>query len=141
MKYKFERILSTNEQIKVLYELLKTRNYVISHKSLPSFEKHQHFVKNHPYLHWFLLYGSSNYFGSFYLKKDNSIGINLTEYNKEILEACLDFIRENFIPQDSKPSMIPDHFYLNISYSNKDALSALQELGLKPLQISLSLEI
>ena len=82
MKYKFERILATDEQIKVLYELLKTRNYVISHKSLPSFEKHQHFVKNHPYLHWFLLYSGSNYFGSFYLKKDNSIGINLTEYNK-----------------------------------------------------------
>ena len=92
---------------------------MISHRSHPSFEKHKHFVKNHPYLHWFLLRDKSNYFGSFYLKKDNSIGLNMTEYNKDILDACLDFIYDNFTPQESETSMIPDYFYLNISYSNK----------------------
>lgn len=140
VNYFFERILSTDEQIKILYELLETRNYVISHRSLPSFEKHQGFVKNHPYLHWFLLRDEFTYFGSFYLKRDNSIGLNLTEYSKEILEACVNFISDNFTPQESKPSMIPNYFYLNISYTNKEALSALQELGLNPLQISLRLE-
>lgn len=141
MSYKFERILSTDEQIKILYELLSRRNYVISHKSLPSFERHSHFVKNHPYLHWFLLSDDTNYCGSFYLKKDNSIGLNLNEYNKEILAACVNFIRDNFIPQDSELSMIPEYFYINLSCSNQEALSALEELGLKPLQISLRLEI
>ena len=140
MSYFFERILSTDEQIKILYELLKTRNYVISHRSLPSFEKHRDFVKNHPYLHWFLLRDESNYFGSFYLKKDNSIGLNLTEYSKENLEACVDFISDNFSPKKSKPSMVPNYFYVNISYSNEEAKSVLQELGLNPLQISLRLE-
>ena len=93
MKYKFERILSTDEQIKVLYELLKTRNYVISHKSLQALKSTSILLESSLFT-LVLLYGSSNYFGSFYLKKDNSIGINLTEYNKEILEACLDFIRK-----------------------------------------------
>ena len=64
MKYKFERILSTDEQIKVLYELLKTRNYVISHKSLPAL-KSTSILLRIILIHWFLLYGSSNYFGSF----------------------------------------------------------------------------
>ena len=140
MSYIFERILSTDAQIQILYELLKTRNYVISHRSLPSFEKHSDFVKNHPYLHWFLLRSEYNYVGSFYLKKDNSIGLNLTEYSKEILGAVLDFINNNFSPQQSKPSMVPNYFYVNISYLNEEALNALQELGLDPLQISLRLE-
>ena len=140
MSYFFERILSTDEQIQILYELLKTRNYVISHRSLPSFEKHRNFVQNHPYLQWFLLLNQSNYVGSFYLKKDNSIGLNLTEYSKENLGACLDFINNNFFPKEPEPSMVPNYFYVNISYLNEEALSALQQLGLKPLQISLRLD-
>ena len=96
MNYFFERILPTDEQIKILYEQLKTRNYVISHRSLPSFERHQDFVKSHPYRHWFLLRNEINYIGSFYLKNDNSIGLNLTDYTKENLGACVDFINDNF---------------------------------------------
>ena len=140
MNYFFERILPTDEQIKILYEQLKTRNYVISHRSLPSFERHQDFVKSHPYRHWFLLHNEINYLGSFYLKNDNSIGLNLTDYTKESLGACVDFINNNFTPKESKPSMVPNYFYLNISYSNGQALSALQELGFNPFQISLRLE-
>ena len=140
MSYFFERILPTEEQIKILYELLKARNYVISHRSLPNFEEHQDFIKNHPYLHWFLLRNASNYLGSFYLKKDNSIGLNLTEYSKGNLEACVDFISDNFSPKESVPSMVPNYFYVNISYSNEEALSALQGLGLNLLQISLRLK-
>ena len=52
----------------------------------------------------------------------------------------MDFVRDNFTPLEPVPSMVPDYFYLNISYSNGLALSALQELGLNPLQISLRLE-
>ena len=140
MSYFFERILSTDVQIKILYQLLKKRNYVISHNSLPSFEKHCEFVKNHPYLYWFLICDESKYFGSVYLKKDNSIGLNLTEYSKEILESCVEFIRNNFTPQKDKPSMVPNYFYLNIPYSNSKAISGLQDLGLRPLQISLKLD-
>ena len=84
MSYFFERVTSTDEQIKILYDLLNARSYVISHRSLPSFETHRDFVKNHPYQDWFLISDESNYLGSFYLKKDNSIGLNLTDYAKRI---------------------------------------------------------
>jgi hypothetical protein len=67
-------------------------------------------------------------------------GLNLTEYSKEILGAVLDFINNNFSPQQSKPSMVSNYFYVNISYLNEEALNSLQELGLDPLQISLRLE-
>ena len=141
MSYRFERVLSTEAQIKTLYELLKSRNYVISHKGLPNFDEHRQFVKNHPYLHWFLVCDGSNYCGSFYLKRDNSIGLNLVDYNIETLSACVGFIKNNFSPQVSEPSMITEYFYLNVSWSNEEALNSLQELGLKPLQISLRLDI
>ena len=140
MNYQFERVVSSDDQIKRLYELLNKRNHVISHRSLPDFEKHRFFVKNHPYLHWFLVSDEINCFGSFYLKKDNSIGLNLTEYKKEILAACVNFIRDNFSPQAAESSMIPEYFYINLSCSNKKGLATLQELGLTPLQISLRLE-
>jgi hypothetical protein len=139
MNYQFERVVSSDEQIKKLYELLNKRNHVISHKSSPSFEKHSDFVKNHPYLHWFLVSYDINYYGSFYLKKDNSVGLNLTEYNKEILVACLNFIKDNFRPQAAKPSKIPEYFYINLSYSNMEGVNTLKQLGLTPLQISLKL--
>ena len=128
MSYKFERILSTDEHIKILYELLKMRNYVISHRSLPNFENHSYFVKNHPYLHWFLVSDDINCFGSFYLTKSNSIGLNLTEYNKEIMVACVNFIRDNFKPQAAQPSIIPEYFYINLSCSNTEAVTVLQQL-------------
>ena len=141
MNYQFERVVASDEQIKRLYELLNQRNHVISHTGLLSYEKHSCFVKNNPYLHWFLVSDKINCYGSFYVKKDNSIGLNLTESSKENLAACVNFIRDNFSPQAAQPSMVPDYFYINLSCSNKKVLADLQELGLSPLQISLRLEI
>ena len=137
MNYHFESVVASDEQIRKLYDLLNQREHVISHAGIPSFDKHSNFVKNHPYLHWFLVYDNFDCYGSFYIKKDNSIGLNLTVSNKEILMVCLNFIRENFSPQAAQASMAPDFFYINVAYSNKKALAALQKLGLSPLQIGL----
>ena len=138
MNYKFERVVSNDKQISKLYELLKLRKDLISHASLPNYEEHSRFVKNHPYLHWFMVTDKNDYFGSFYIKKDNSIGLNLTLHNKEILEACINFIRKNFNPQAAQVSVIPDlFFYINVAYSNKKRIKALKELGMLPLQFSL----
>ena len=41
-----EKIIPTSDQINLLYLQLKTRSHNISHKDLPSFEKHKNFVKN-----------------------------------------------------------------------------------------------
>jgi len=136
----FERVVSSEEQIKHLYELLKQRKYSISHGKIPDYDKHYKFVKNHPYLHWFIVKDEKKSYGSFYIKNDNSIGMNLELISEEILISCLDFIKNNFNPQEEKNSLIPKYFYINVAYSNKKFLNALKELDLLPIQISFKLE-
>ena len=136
MSYQFERVVSSDEQINKLYDLLKQRTYVISHRNLPSYGEHSDFVKNHPYLHWFMVSDEFDCYGSFYIKKDNSIGLNLKITTNEILAACVNFIQHNFMPRAAQLSMVPDFFYINVAHSNKQLRDALKDLGLSPLQIS-----
>ena len=71
MTFKFESIHGTEDQIQILYDLLKTREYSISHVNLPSFDDHALFVKNHSYLAWFLIRLENQYLGTLYIKNDN----------------------------------------------------------------------
>ena len=137
MSLRFERITGTAKQIDDLYGLLKGRVHNISHKKHPRFAQHENFVKNNPYLHWFLVRDRYQICGTMYIKDDNSIGLNINDPTLEILEACLKFICDNFKPQPSKSSVVPDYFYVNIAYRNKHLLEALCRLGLEPIQISL----
>ena len=59
-----------------LYDLLKERNYNISHKVLPDFKSHKRFVEKNPYLYWYIFSLNEKAIGTFYIKDDNSIGIN-----------------------------------------------------------------
>lgn len=136
-KYNFERIIATSDQTRKLYELLERREHKISHTKLPSYEEHCDFVKNNPYLHWYIVSDGPEHLGSFYIKKDNSIGLNIYSPSRAVLTACLDFIKRNFTPQNSIASMVPDYFYINVAYSNKKAIDILEDLGLSPIQISL----
>jgi len=66
---------NNSDHINLLYDLLKSREYSISHKSLPKFETHESFVKNHPYREWFLILHGDEFIGSVYVTNDNIIGI------------------------------------------------------------------
>jgi len=136
MSYQFERVVSSDDQIDRLYELLKQRIHVISHGDLPSYSNHSDFVKNHPYLHWFMVIDEFDCYGSFYIKKDNSIGLNLKVTTNEILAACVNFIQHNFKPRPAQPSMVPDFFYINVAHSNIQLRDAMKDIGLSSLQIS-----
>ena len=78
-KIKFERVIGSTEQIRILYDLLISRTHSISHQSLPTYKSHKEFVLSHPYLAWFIIRSYSEIVGSFYLKHDNSIGLNLID--------------------------------------------------------------
>jgi hypothetical protein len=137
--YKFESVVGNDEQIKNLYELLKKRIYSISHRALPDYKSHVNFVKNHPYLHWFIVMHKGDSYGSFYIKKDNSIGINFKIVDNKILVAVINFIKENFKPQAAQPSSVPEYFYINVASSNKKLIDMLTALNILPLQISLKI--
>ena len=136
MNYQFERIEGSDEQIEKLYQLLQKRVHFISHRDNPDYKSHIQFVRNHPYLNWFMVKRNGDALGTFYIKKDNSIGMNLKIVNNEILAACIEFINKNFSPQPAQASMVPDYFYINVASSNEELLDAMKSLNKSQLQIS-----
>jgi len=140
MNYKLEAIHGTEEQIQILYDLLSTREYSISHVHLPSFDDHILFVKNHPYLAWFLIRLENQYLGTLYVKIDNSIGLNVENPNIILVKECIDFIYQNFSPSPPIPSETPSYFYLNVSSKNQKLIEIFKELQLPKIKISFKLE-
>ena len=132
----FELVIGRDEQIDNLYNLLKKRNFTISHKNLPSYNFHKQFVLENPYRYWYLITYEKKYIGSFYLKKDNSVGINITFQNKKILSSILSFLKKNHSPSKSSASIIPPYFYINVPSDNIQLQNFLENLGASSIQIS-----
>ena len=88
-----------------------------------------------PYKHWYLIYENEELCGSFYIKRDNSVGLNLVRQRTLILEKHMSS-NSSFLPEKSIPSEIPSHFYLNVAHSNKRLSEMLIKLGYNPIQIS-----
>ena len=132
----FEKILPTAIQIQDLYLLLKKRKYFISHKVLPEFEEHKKFVLKNPYKYWYFVFLDKIKIGTFYIMFDNSIGINLIQQNQFILKVLIEYINNNFIPEEPKFSLVPNYFYVNISSQNKELREILNNLKIPMIQIS-----
>ena len=132
----FEKVLPTEQQINILYELLKKRKYFISHIKLPPYQIHENFVQKHPYRVWYILSNKGKEIGSFYLKFDNSIGLNLLQQKEENVREILQFIKNNFSPIKEKLSLIPSFFYINMAIENKELQVILERLNMIKLQVS-----
>ena len=132
----FEKIFGSDRQKIILFRLLKKRKYKISHSQIPDIYSHNKFVENHPYRAWFIVFDKQNEIGTFYIKFDNSIGLNLIIQTKENIEYILKFVRSNFSPQKELSSQIPPYFYLNVSSENYQLQNILEEMGICKLQVS-----
>ena len=51
---------------------------------MPDFKTHKKFIENNPYIHWYLFSLNGKFIGTFYIKDDNSIGINTNFPNFEL---------------------------------------------------------
>lgn len=130
----FEKILPSNQQIQDLYELLKKRKYLISHKLLPEFEDHKRFVLKNPYKYWYFVLLEKVKIGTFYITFSNSIGINLINHDQDTVEILIEYIRKNFIPEEPKSSLVPEDFHINISSENKELKKIFNKLNIKIIQ-------
>lgn len=128
MSIEFEKIIPTQTQIDELLFLIKIRKYSISHKSTPSKKEHANFVSKHPYRVWYLIYKNKNLAGSIYLHKDNSIGIDLIEFNKNDVFLAIKFIKDNHKPLQSIKSVRSEEFFINVSSKNKQLIRILKDL-------------
>ena len=124
----------------ILYDLLKIRKHNISHEVLPDFNRHKQFVENNPYLYWYIFYLNEIAIGTFYVKGDNSIGINTNEPTERLINEILDFISNNFSPIRGIPSEIPNYFFINVSQKNYELKEIVNSLGCIPIQISYKLK-
>lgn len=132
----FERVLPSESQIKILFELLEQRLHKISCKQA-SYAEHKQFVESHPYRDWFLIRVSKNYAGSFYLSKENIIGINLKdEYTSLAVSQIIKFVRKIFMPLPPIPSVRGDKFAINAPPSNLYLANALEAADAEIAQIT-----
>ena len=135
----FEKVVSSKAQIELLYSLLQKRTHTISHTRLPTFEAHKKFVEGNPYRYWYIIKYSIQAIGSFYIKKDNAIGLNLIKTEAFFVEQILDYVRKNFEPNPEELSITPSYFYINVPEKNKKLISILEALREKRLQVSFKL--
>ena len=136
MRVTFEKIIPTENQIEKLYLLLSNRSYSISHSKLPSKKEHNKFVLENLYIKWYLLYKDNNLIGSAYVQSDNSIGINLTQPNKDDVVEIIVFIKNNHYPLPSVKSIRRGEFFLNIAPDDLIMIQILEKLNKTEVQRS-----
>lgn len=137
---KLEKISGNKSQSKILYDLLKSRIHNISHISLPTFEKHINFVKNHPYRFWYLVKIDKVYVGTVYIMDTNCIGISLP-FDCSALPEVLGLIFNKHKPLKEKKSVRPGFFYINISPENKSMESELIKINARKVQMTYLLDL
>ena len=130
-----EKVKINDNHIKILYEILKKRkkNYKISYKDLPTFKKHQLFVKKNPYRVWFLVFKSKECIGTIYLSKMNEVGIYLSK-NEGLSEDLIEFVTKKYRPLKGKYSVRSEKFIINISPKNVILRKLIEKMGAKLIQ-------
>ena len=129
----------TSNDVDVLYELLTKREDPISHNSMPTYAKHKKFVLSQPYESWFLINDHDFPIGSFYIKNDNSVGINISSPTESIVRNLVNFLENSFSPKAAIPSKVPSYFFINVAKSNNRLTTILEKMGHIPIQVSYKL--
>ena len=132
----FEHVKPSEEQIEKLFDLLGGRLHRISYEE-NSYSEHEVFVKSHPYRDWFLIRVSENYVGSFYVSKENTIGINVSdEHTFLVVPSIINFVNKNFKPLPLIPSVRSDRFAINVPPSSTQLAKALDAIDAKIAQVT-----
>ena len=112
----------SNSDIEFLYQLLSERDIKenISHRKMPTFEKHKKFVLSKPYTKWYIIFFKKIKIGSIYLSESNEIGIFLNKniQNQGIGKTALDLLmkknpRKRFLANVNPKNTISSKFFKN----------------------------
>lgn len=133
---KFIRVRKDGEHTKALYKLLKSRIYNISNSTIPSYEEHEFFVKNHPYRVWYLIQKEGLYVGSLYILRDNCIGIYAINEDAFVIKNSIYWVIKKYKPLPAIKSVRASNFFINISPDNKLLIELLYELNAELLQLT-----
>lgn len=133
---KLRDVYSMASSVYVLYDLLEERkpHESISHRGMPTFEKHQRFVASRPYDAWYIVESGDDAVGACYLTHAGEIGIGiLREFRgKGYAKAAITELMR----------LHPRGEYLaNINPHNLVSLKLFESIGFKgPIQVTLRKE-
>ncbi len=132
-----EEIIPSDEQVQILYRLLESRKHPISHTTLPSYEDHEAFVRDHPYRAWLLVRDAGSYIGSVYVHTDNTIGVNLEDERvADCFNEVLNQVLEAYDPLPAVKSVRHGSFAINVAPTNRALISALETRGCAVAQVT-----
>jgi hypothetical protein len=119
-----------------LYEILSERTSIenISHKEMPSYNKHVKFVLSKPYKKWYIIYYKKQKFGSIYLTNLNEIGIHFKKIpiSDFLITKSIDLLI------NKNPGK---RFLINISPNNPKFIKIIKKRGLKLIQHTYELQL
>ena len=124
----------SEKHIKDLYELLKSREFNISHVELPEYDDHKKFVINNPYRTWHFLKKEDKLIGAFYITLENIISVNLINPLKEDYIFIIKKILKKYLPLKEKKSIRSKYFLINTNPNNQELIGALEKLDFSHIQ-------
>lgn len=118
--------------MRLLYALLGEREpeQNISHKDMPSWVDHWHFVNDRPYAHWYAVVDNGIMLGAVYLTHQREIGIGVlkSQRGKGVAKFAITELMR----------LHPGHFLANINPANEASIALFKSLGFGgPIQITL----
>jgi hypothetical protein len=141
MIFSLEAIRNDADHVCILYGLLKSRVYTISHNDIPSLEEHSNFVRHHPYRAWFFVKALDEVVGTAYLTDQNTIGLNiLDEFIQDSIPYVIEKIESEVEPLPEIKSVRAAQFSINVAPNNINLIKALEKYGCKCSQISFILK-
>ena len=117
-----------------LYELLRDRdpNVNISHKKMPSYDKHVKFVMSKPYSKWYVIQYDDQKVGSIYLSKQNEIGIFIKKEKQN--EGIGGRAMKLLLKKNPR-----SRYLANVNPKNKKSMSFFTKNGFKLIQYTYEL--
>ncbi|MDE2590613.1 MAG: GNAT family N-acetyltransferase [Patescibacteria group bacterium] len=117
-----------------LYELLHDRDpsVNISHKKMPSYDKHIKFVMSKPYSKWYVIQYDDQKVGSIYLSKQNEIGIFIKKEKQN--EGIGGRAMKLLLKKNPR-----SRYLANVNPKNKKSMSFFKKNGFKLIQYTYEL--
>tara|TARA_B100000282_G_scaffold78280_1_gene54212 strand:- start:85 stop:540 length:456 start_codon:yes stop_codon:yes gene_type:complete len=128
--FKFVKVNKENQNhISILYEILKKRKFNISNIEIPSYEQHVNFVKSNRYRKWVIIFKNDKSYGTYYLRRDNYIGINLLTSIEYDYFLIIKYILSLEKPLKEIKSIRNKFFLINTNPNNKPLLRAIKRFN------------
>ena len=132
----YELVVPSEQQVKILYDLLNKRKHSVSHGDMPVWSDHEEFVRMNPYRVWYLIKRLECYVGTVYLTNENHVSISVPSSDYGTVAQVLSWIIQTHEPLEGIKSVRPDCYQINIPTTDISFTALLDDLGHKKVQVT-----